>query len=90
MHGVASESLSYSYSSSEPSAPDSVPASPLPISDLVISSTMIVTGSELPMIPEMPELDSSQYTLEPEETRPHAGTSASMLLTDLLFVFGSH
>jgi hypothetical protein len=86
MLGVASTSSSSSFSSSEPSA--SAKASPPPIPDLVISLAMVITGSELLMISEMPELDVTQYTMEPEETGPHAGTSTGMLLNELIFIFG--
>jgi hypothetical protein len=69
MLGVVSTSSFSSSSLSEMSALESVPASPPPVPDLTILSAMVVTGSELPMISEMPELDATQYTMEPEETK---------------------
>jgi hypothetical protein len=52
---VVYTSSSSSSSSSEMSTSENVPASPLPIPDLTISSAMVVTGSELSMIPEVLE-----------------------------------
>jgi hypothetical protein len=87
MLGVASTPSSLSSSSSETSASESVRASPPPIPDLTILSAMIITGSRLPMIPEMLVLDVTQYTMEPEETRPHARTSTCIFLNHLIFIF---
>jgi hypothetical protein len=39
------------------------------------------------MIPEMLVLDVTQYTMEPEETRPHARTSTCIFLNHLIFIF---
>jgi hypothetical protein len=64
-------------SSSEPSTSESMQASSPPILDLVISSAMVVTGLDLPVISEMPEPDASR--LEPEEIVPCAKTSTGML-----------
>jgi hypothetical protein len=86
MLGVASTSSSSSSLSSKSSASETVPASPPPIPDLLISSATIVAGSVLPIILEMPELDVAQHTLEPEGMRPCIGTSTAMLLNDPLFI----
>jgi hypothetical protein len=88
MLGMVSTTSSSSSSSGETSASESVWASPPPILDLTISSAMIVTGLVLLMIPEMPELEATQYMMEPKETRPHPGTFACTFLNHLLFIFG--
>jgi hypothetical protein len=59
MLGVVSTSSFSSSSLSEMSVLESVPASPPPVPDLTILSAMVVTGSEVPMISEMPELDAT-------------------------------
>jgi hypothetical protein len=60
---VVYTSSSSSSSSSEMSASENVPASPLPIPDLIISSAMVVTGSELPMIPEVLECHTPKFRI---------------------------
>jgi hypothetical protein len=58
---------------------------------MVILSVAIITGSVLLMIPEMPELDMTQATMEHERmgpTGPHnAGGSTGMFLEKLMFLF---
>jgi hypothetical protein len=60
---VVSVPSSSSSSLSESSASKSIKASPPTILDLVISSVMVVSGSKLPNIPEMLELEVAQYTI---------------------------
>jgi hypothetical protein len=86
MLGVMSTTSSSSSPSNEPSALESARASP-PLTDMAISSAMIVAGLELLMIPEMPELNVTQSTMLLGVARPHAGASASMLLNELMFAF---
>jgi hypothetical protein len=69
MLGVASTTSSSSSSLGGSTASDSAPASP-PYLDMVISSAIIVARSELPMIPELMELDATQPTMEQEGMGP--------------------
>jgi hypothetical protein len=65
--------LSSSSSSSGPSASKSIPASPPPIPNLVISLAVVIVRLELLAISEMSEPDMTRYTMELEETGSCAG-----------------
>jgi hypothetical protein len=78
MLGVLSTTSSSS-SSTGSSASESSQASP-PNLDVVVSSAVVVTGSVLPSIPEMLELDAAQATTEPDRTPRNAGGFAGMYL----------
>jgi hypothetical protein len=71
MLGVASTMSSSSSSSSNSLASGSARA-PQPNPDTTISSTVVIAGSKLPVIPEMPELDVTWSEMEREGTGPNA------------------
>jgi hypothetical protein len=88
MLGVVSTTSSSSSSSSDSSAAESVRA-PQPNLNIAISSIVVVAGSELPVIPEMSELDVAQSKMEGMVPNAlcGAGGSASMFLYKLKLHF---